>query len=414
MPNLHSARRVTLTVLAQGLSSVTNFAAGALALAASGGDLAAFGRFAIAFQLCQVVIAIAQGSTGSAVLIHGAKGEQSGAGENQIDAAAIRAGAAAWSLLIGVYLGLALIAAGLIVGGELQTPLFLAGAGSFALTSQYTLRAARFARQDAAGVVRADGTWLLVLLAAAAGDVFGGWDPTVNNYLAVWLIGAFVSALPAIVSALGPGRHALGIFWRTTGPQAVRTGGDALLARSVFVVTLILADVIVSDEASGLLAAAVLVFSPMSVVHASTLAVMVPATIRDKRIHVTGPRLPLQAFGAIALITLVWAAFLLIFNETSLAFGPFDLDAAGVTGALFAATLLRFLGMAFWRGPVIALRIADAAAESLKARTIGTIAQWVIPAIGLAIADINGGAFGLALATWFGASVAWRQYHQLR
>ncbi|MFT5204241.1 MAG: hypothetical protein ACI9C1_003648, partial [Candidatus Aldehydirespiratoraceae bacterium] len=76
MPNLHSARRATLTVLAQGLSSVTNFAAGALALAASGGDLAAFGRFAIAFQLCQVVIAIAQGSTGTAVLIHGAKGEQ--------------------------------------------------------------------------------------------------------------------------------------------------------------------------------------------------------------------------------------------------------------------------------------------------------------------------------------------------
>lgn len=408
MPKLQAVGRVTLTVLAQGLSSVTNFAAAALALAAADGDLGAFGRFAIAFQLCQVVIAIAQASTGTSVLIHSVRSDGPESADN------IRAGAATAALLTGLVLGGAIALGGSLVGGELRTPLLIAGAGCAALTAQYTLRSARFARQDPSGVVRADGIWLAVLLAAAAGDAFGGWDPTANAYLAVWLIGAFISAVPAILLGIGPGRHHLPTFWRTTGPQAIRTGLDGLLARSVFVTTLISTEIIIDDEASGFLAAAVLVFSPMTVVHSSALAVLIPGTIRDKGIHVAGQALPLRVFGSIAGVTLGWAVLLLVLNETSVGVGPFDLDANGVTGVLFAATLVRFLGLAFWRGPVIALRVADAATESLRARSIGTAAQWILPVVGLLLADLSGGAWGLAIATWFGAAVAWRQYGSLR
>lgn len=408
MPKLQDVGRVALTVLAQGLSSITNFAAGALALSAASGDLGAFGRFAIAFQLCQVVIAIAQASTGTSVLIHSA----SSGGRDVSDD--IRSGAASAALLTGLALGISIAASGLLVGGDLRTPLLIAGAGCGALTAQYTMRSARFARGDAAGVVRADSIWLAVLLAAAAGDAFGGWDPNANAYLAVWLLGAAISALPAVILGLGAGRQHLATFWRTTGPQALRTGFDGLLARSVFVATLISTEVIVDDEASGFLAAAVLVFSPMSVVHSSTLAVVLPGTIREKGIHLSTRRLPLQVFAGVAGITVAWALFLLLLNETSFGVGPFDLDANGVTTVLFAATLARFLGLAFWRGPVLALRVADAAAESLRARWIGTAAQWVLPIVGLLLADLSGGAWGLAIATWFGALVAWRQYGALR
>lgn len=415
MPKLQAAGRATLTVLAQGLSSVTNFAAGALALDAADGDLGAFGRFAIAFQLSQVVIAIGQGSSATTVLIHGAVAEGNGdAGDGDRDGDRLRAGAASAAILIGLGLGSIICLAAAVVGGDLGRSMFIAGCGAFALTSQYTLRASYFARDEPGGVVRADTIWLAVIGAAAAGDATGAWDPTPDAYLGVWIVGAAISALPSLLLGVGRGRSHLSTFWTTTGPQAIRTGLDSLLARSVFVTTLFAAEIIVDDEASGLIAAAVLIFSPLSVVHASTLAVLIPSTIRKHGIHVLPPRLPLLAGAGIMGVTVVWAALLLGFNETSLAFGPFDLDAAGVTGALFAATLVRFLAMGFWRGPVLALRVADAATESLRARMIGTLLQWFVPVVGLAWADVDGGAWGLALATWVGALVAWGQYRRLR
>jgi hypothetical protein len=226
-------------------------------------------------------------------------------------------------------------------------------------------------RVDPQGVVRADLVWFAVLLAAAVGDWLGAWDPTVPAYLAVWLVGASISALPMYRTAVLGGFRHLGMFWRVTGPQSVRIGIDSLLARSVFVVSLAAASIIIDDEASGLLAAAVLVFSPMSVIHASSLAVVIPAQVRMGGIHVTRYRVPIAVFAAISVITIVWAAALLVFNETRFAFGPFDLDANGISTALFFATLLRFLGLAFWRGPQVSLRVADAAVESLRARMVG-------------------------------------------
>ena len=67
MRSSHPLARAGLTLGAQSLASVTNFAATALALSA--GDLGEFGRFAIAFQLCQVVVVVANGAVGDVVLI---------------------------------------------------------------------------------------------------------------------------------------------------------------------------------------------------------------------------------------------------------------------------------------------------------------------------------------------------------
>jgi hypothetical protein len=406
--NLKTLQRVLLTVLAQGLSSVTNFAAGALALSAADGDLGAFGRFAIAFQLSQVVIAIGEGSVGSSVLIHTAQRDVAE------QAARIRAGAGSAALVVGIGLGAPIAVVGFVVGGALGPLLVLAAAGAPGLVAQYTLRSSRFARRDPAGVVRADTIWLAVVVAAALGDWFGGWDPTVNGYFAAWIVGATLSALPMLLVGVGEGRRHLRAFWTATGPQAIRIGIDSLLARSSFVVTLVAAGIIVDDDASGLLAAAVLVFSPLSVIHSSILAVVVPSQIRDTGIHVARWRVPILVFLGVSAITVTWAVVLLVFNETPWAFGPFDLDANNVTIVIFLATLARFLGLAFWRGPLVALRVADAATESLRARSVGAVAQWLFSVVGLLIAETNGGAFGLALATWLGATVAWHQYRSLR
>ncbi len=391
-------RGPALTLGAQALSSLTNFLVGAFALAAD--DLGSFGRFSIAYQLCLIVIAIGHGSTGNSVLIHAVRG-----GDERSDA--VRAGASTAAVLVGLAAGIVLVVAGVAVGGDMRTPLLLAGAGSVGLVCQYTLRAARFALSDPAGVIRADGIWLAVLLGFAAFDLATDVSPGANGYLAAWLVGAAVSALPVIAVGVGNGRQHIGEYWEATGPQAVRTGIDSLLARSVFVVTLIAAEVIVDDTASGALAAAVLVFSPMGVVTASASALVVPSEVRAYGVHAAPFWVPMRAAAVICSIMAAWAVALVAFDASALAFGPFELEVNGVTTGLFVATFLRFLAMGTWMGAVVGLRIADAASLSLRARIIGTIAQWSVPVIALARWGVEGGAFGLAAATWFGASVAW-------
>ncbi|MCH7788593.1 MAG: hypothetical protein IH940_04045 [Acidobacteria bacterium] len=394
------------TLGAQSLSSVTNFAAGALALSA--GDLAEFGRFSIAFQLCLVVIAVGQGSTANAVLLHSA------IGTSRVYARSVREGASRVAIALGVSMGIPLALAAFVVGGQMRTPLLLAAAGSPGLVAQYTLRSERFARNDPLGALRTDGVWLAVLLVAAIADATGFIDLDANGYLAAWLLGAAIAAIPSVFNAVDSGWHGVVFFWRVTGPQAIRLGLDGMLARSVFVVSLVLADLIVGGDASGILSAAVLIFSPLSVVHTSTSAIVVPAAIADGGVRVVSQRFTLAVAGAVAAITVVWSGLLLALDESASAFGPFELDENDITMAIFAATALRFVGLAIWRGPIVSLRIADAASETLEARLIATGLQWTLPAIGFAAWGLNGGAYGLALATLFGAGIAWQRFATLR
>lgn len=402
VPSVHRLVRAGATFSSQALSSLTNFAVGALALSASGANLAAFGRFAVGLQLCQVIIAVAQASTGSSLLVHGARPAVEGVGNDDV-----RAGAAAASLVVGVLLAVPIAVVGAIVGGQQGQILLVVAAGAPFLAAQYTLREDRFARFEPLAALRADAIWLGVLVVAALLDRLTDWQAGVKDYLAAWLLGAAISSLPLVRVGLGSGFRQLGTFWRTTGRQALKLGTEALLARSVMVVVLVATAEVVGTEESGFLAAAVLVFSPLSVVHASAAALVVPAEVRQRGIHIPDWRLPMKVFVAISSVTLLWAAALWTFNSMDRAFGPFDLTANGVTGWLFLAMLARFLGMGFWRGPVVALRVADAADESLRARLVGVALQWTLPVVGLYATGLVGGTFGLAVATWCGGLLAW-------
>lgn len=64
-------------------------------------------------------------------------------------------------------------------------------------------------------------------------------------------------------------------------------------------------------------------------------------------------------------------------------------------------------------GPAVSLRVAPAADESLRARVIGVVLQWLLPVIGLGVAGLNGGALAFAIASWAGASIAWFQFSRL-
>ena len=395
-------RRMPLTVAAQSLSSLTNFLTNVLALSA--GDLESFGHFSIAFQLCVVVIAVGEGSTGAALLVHASGDDRHGQVEQ------IRRAAAAAALLLGISFTVLFAIAGVVVGGGIGLLLLMSAIGAPSLVSQYTLRDFRYARQDQVGVVVADLIWLAGVLAVAAAVWATSWDGSPAHYLGAWLVGATISAAPLMRSGITAGRDALAHFWRRTGPQAVRLGLESLLARSVLVVTFVLTGLIVGDVATGSVAAAVLLFSPLSVVNTSAQALVVPPEIRKRGIHVVRRSVPLVVIAAVGTITAAWALFVVVLDGSRFAFGPFRLEPNGITNGLFAATLVHFLGLAAWRGPAVGLRIADAATQSLDARIRTSVMQWTFPAIGLGIWGVTGGALGLGVATWLGALIAWRRY----
>jgi hypothetical protein len=399
------SRAWLLAAAAQGTASITNFAAAALAL--SSGNLAEFGRFSIAYQLGLVMVSIGEASTGSAALIQGSRELADAERQSLSD------GTAGAALVLGATLAVPIAIAGVVVGGPLGLSLLLVAFGTPGLVSQYTLRGLRFARHDQLGVLRADSIWLAVVLGGALVDVLSPWRGSPTAYLAVWLAGGTISAAPLIRAGVVRGRRQLRTFWLATGPQAIRYGFAGLLSRSVFVVPLIATAVIVGTEATGALAAAVVVFSPLSVVNTTAGAITIPSQIRKLGVHVVDKRIPLQVIAGVSAITLGWAGCLLALEALGLPSGPFALSANGITAALFTATLLRFLGLAFLRGPAVGLMIADASAETLESRIVGTLATWVAAVVGLQLAGVDGGAFGLAVATWFGAWVTWRRYRAL-
>ena len=405
MRNSGGVGRAGLTVGAQSVASLTNFVA--IALAQSVSSLEEFGRVFIVFQLCQIVVALAVGSVGSAILTH------TSGDPHAPEVQELRTGGAATAAGVGIAAGALLAIAAVVASDDLRAGLVIAALGSPGLVAQYVLRATYFGRNDPAAVLRIDLLWLAVVLGVAVIDQATGWEASALTYLGAWVAGATVSGAPLLWAALRARRPQIDAFLGTTGRQAFMTGLDGLMARTVFVVLLFSTRTIVDDAAVGALSAALLPFTPMSVVHTSAFSVAVPATLRRGGIRVIGPRIPLQVSSLVVLVTVLWMAGILVLNTLPFDVGPFDISREGVTTAIVAATFVRFLALGARSGPAIGLRVADAAADQLASRAIGTVAQWVLPVIGLLIAGTAGGAWGLAVGTLIGLAETWRRFLRL-
>lgn len=378
----------------QAVSSVGNFVVPALVQANT--SIAGFGRFMLAFGIGQLIVVVGDGSIGQVTLVHGA-------GKDRV---AVRAGAAAWGLVLGAVLGLVTCAAGLVVGGDTGALLVLTGLGAPALVGQYVTRALRFADGDPAGALRADLVWLGVIVVAAAADLAGVWEPTARGYLAVWLVGALAGSGETLRLAAGARPPHLRAFWQRTGAQAVHLAVDAGLARSAFVVTLAAAAIVLDDAAAGALGAAVLMLSPLSVVHAATSSYLVPRLVRASGIHVPPIAAVTKVVAMVVGLTVAVAVAIVAANQLTDRLGPFALEPNDVSGALFAATVVRYVGLGVWRGPLVALRVADVTRPVVVTRAVSTIAQLGLAVTGMAAAGLVAGAWGVAVGVWLGASLA--------
>lgn len=393
-------------VLAQGLSSTSNFLVGFLALAATGTDLEEFAYFAMAFQICQITIALAQGATGNALLVHEAR-------TDWVERERFRSGAATAALLLGLAVGGVVALASFVVDRQVASFLLVVAFGGPGIVCQYSMRASFFARAAPGRVVVADAIWLGTLLFAALCDYSGVFDVDARGYLIAWVGGAWLSALPFVAAGLRGARN-VSLFVRVTGLQAVHTGAEGLLARSTLLVSFVALERFGTPTAAGVFAAALLLFSPLSVAHAASLAVGVPTLIRQRGVHVASWRVPGIVIGLLVVFTTGWAGVLWLFGTSGAAFGPFDVSANGITALVFVAATIRFFALAAWRGPALAMRVADTTKELLGSRVLGTVCEWGLSILGAAIAGLHGGALGLAMGTVIGACVAVAKYEKIR
>jgi hypothetical protein len=396
--------RVGAVIGSQAVSSITNFAVNALALAS--GDIVSYGRFAISFQVCQLMIALAHGSIGEATLVH------TSAHPNSPESQRLRNGAAALCILIGVGFALPLLGASFI-DRDLQAGLILAALGAPFMLPQYVYRAQMFAAARPGRALASDTVWLLVV---AIGGVCGltFWDATPNGHLAVWLVGGAIAGSPAILGALNGTRGQIRAIVDRSGPQMIRLGAESLMARVAVFVALVALQVAGKDAAAGALATVLMLFSPLGVVLSAVSSFVVPREVRRGGIHTVRASVPAAVTGVLSLITVAWAAMLYLINEFDLVGGPLDLEANLVSTRLLLAMTLHFLGMSLWRGAMIALRINDAADESMRARGVGTAAQLTLPLIGVALSGVTWGTVGLAVGTIIGGIDIWRRYAGMR
>lgn len=118
----------------------------------------------------------------------------------------------------------------------------------------------------------------------------------------------------------------------------------------------------------------------------------------------------LSVSGAVAAITKSWAACVLRSNHLEIAFGPLALAENGAPFTIFAAVFIQFLSLAARRGVLVGIRIANLTTMALQSRAFTTVLQLIVPPVGFASFGGFGGALGLALATWIGATRTWRSY----
>lgn len=388
---------------AQALASITNFGVNAIALGSS--DVATYGRFAIVFQLCQLTITIAHGAIGEATLIHTSEREDT-------SILGLRNGAAALAMVVGVaFTGPLLVAAWAVE--SMRTGLTIAAIGLPFMLPQYVYRAQSFAAGTPGRAFASDATWLGVVAIGALCDL-AFWDATPNGHLVVWLAGGAIAGLPATARAISQGRDHLARFVSLAGRQMIRLGAEGIMAKSAIFTALVALQFVGKDVQAGALAAAILLFAPMGVLFSGVASFVIPRQIKRRGVHVVRPTVPLAVSAVLVTICVTWAVLVYAVDSLGFGIGPFDLERNLINDRLYIAVAAHFTASGLWRGPLLALRINDAADQSVRARGLGTAAQLVLPVIGVALSGVTLGAIGLATGTFIGAVDTWRRYLRQR
>lgn len=383
----------------QALSSLTNF--GLAIVVAHQTSIEAFGAFSLALAVYTIALSVSRAAASEPLAIRYAT--------TPVDEWRSATAAAAGSALVfGVGGGVAVVALGLLIGGDAGNVLIALGVALPALLVQDAWRFAFFAVGRGRSAFVNDLVWTVVLVVAFA-LVLSRGVTAVPMLILAWAAGAFAGAIVGTAQArvLPRPSQAPG-WWREHRAIAPRFAAEALIVSAAQPLTLLVIGAIAGLAVVGTIRAGQVLMNALHIASFGVLLFGVPEGARLLT-RSTGHllRLCLVVASGLMLLALAWGTFLLVLpDDIGQALMGANWEAA--TSVLIPATVMAMAAGA-QSGAHIGLRALAAARRSLSARIVSSTMVSLGGLLGAAIGGAVTGSWGMAVGMSFGASYWWWQ-----
>lgn len=384
LPRVRARRRVAWGLADQILSSASNFLVAFLA--ANQLSASHFGSFVLALAVCNLVGWLARALASDPLSVAHAA--------DQPDAlrTAVRA-SATMATLVGVLSGVVLAGIGLAFGGDLGVLFLVTALVLPGVTLQDNIRFSLLVAKRPKAMFVNDLVWLVLQLPLLAVVLILGGPP--SALLAVWGVAGTVAALIGLRQAgVLPGAPSVVRPWlvrhKTLWPYFAL---ENVVFQATNVALIIIISALATLSEAGGIRAALLLFTPFTVISRGIVSVVVPEFARRAGDPAWVRRRGIVLGLMLVPLTLAWTGLCLLI--------PFDLgDAVLGDSWQYAEPVVLLVGLIvtvsmFLTGPQVGLRALGAARDGLAARMSSAALVLVVSAVG---ATWNGAEGALLLA----------------
>jgi O-antigen/teichoic acid export membrane protein len=388
-----SVRRSGWTVVDQALSSFTTFAV-TVAIARSVAP-AAFGAFSLGFTVYALVLVVARAVVAQPLAI---RFSAHGASRDDIAAASAAAG------ILGALSGSAMVAAGLLLGGQIGAVVALIGCFMPALLIQDVWRFVFFTVAKPQLAVVNDLVWAVAQLIAITVVLVMG--PSVGRLALAWAASAVVAAaVGARQAGVAPGSDGLR-YLRRNGDLGGRFAVEVAFDSGSTQLAILVLGGILGPVGVGAIRGSRILLGPFNIVLIGLLAAAIP---EGGRLHARRPgglRPALQLMSA-GLVGLAVVTGLVLFGLPD----PWGRALLGqtwpATRELLPAAAVLAVGAGVASGAIAGLHVLAAATASMRLGIVTGAVTLVAAIGGGAVAGASGAAWGLCLAVWVNAIGGW-------
>lgn len=390
------ARRVSLSIVDQALSALSNVVITLLAAGALGVE--DFGRFGLVYLVGGFMIGGVRSLVGTPVLV---RQREALADAGRSPVAAI--------LAVSVACAACIVAAALVVGGDLRAPLLALAVCAPGILIQDLGRLLAFAELRPGRALVLDGIWMAVEVLGAATLIIGGWESPAW-FIAVWGGAAWVAAVVVLA------RHA-----RAVRAPSLRWIGESwvfawtyltsfVATIGAYQVTGVALGAVVGVTAVGAVRAAQVLFGPINNLTSGMLVALVPedglsVPSRDGRRRL--------AIGSVVLssVALALTGFVMVLPDAigeavvgdSWANAHDLLLPSGLISALLGSII----------GAMVGLRAAKAVGVCLRLELVVAAMVCVGPLSGAALADAEGYLWATVATLVVGSTLWWWSYDRV-
>ncbi|HVF53257.1 MAG TPA: hypothetical protein VNC78_06570 [Actinomycetota bacterium] len=391
------ARRATMGLIDQSVSSLTNFGVGlVLARTVSARD---FGVFSIVIATYTILVGL-----GRALNVEAFTARLSWSSQDSW-AGGVRSATGA-TLVVGCVAGLGMILLGLRSSVVLSGPLVALGFTLPGLLLQDAWRHAFFAQGRGSKALINDLSWAGLLL-AGFGLLLAAGKGGITWLVLAWGIAATGAAFIGIFqSSVVPHMGHSVSWWKEHQDLAGRYFAEFLAMTGALQLSYYVVAAFEGLHATGALRGAQLLLGPFNVLFMAAGLVAVPEAIKARKAGTSILRPCLFLSLALASSALMWGFLVRSFPD-ALGIALLGSSWAGAQAVVFPwATAMAGLGV--WVGALTGLRAVAAAKASLRAQLLVSPMILIGAAMGVAVGGAVSAAWGLSAAFWIGGVIWWR------